>query len=397
MGVTGSTVPGSSVVERSRGLKLGLVTTGTCTFSTGRFVLSPLLPYVIDSLAISTFAAGIGMTMMFGITALVRYPGGRLSDDLNRKTVIVAGLLVSIVGFGVLAGVGNYPTFLLGVTAVGVGVGLYSTAALAWLSDLFVEKQGLAMGVNNGSIYLAGILGAVLANAVIATTTWRSAFLPVIAALLVLVPAFHFGNTETYRFERPDLDVRSTFLRLVRSPHVRRMLLIGALFGIAWQGVITFLPTFLQDEKAVSPTFANNLFALLFTVGIGANLLSGRVSDRVSVPGLIAGVATLTVTGLLVVVVADGTVVLVGGIVVLGAGLAAIWPALQSYMMNFFPERSKGGDYGAFSAIYGGVAGLGPSIVGFLVDTFTFTVAFLCLAVCLLFSAGLALALAYGR
>ena len=395
--MNGSTVPRAVLFERSRGIKLGLVTTGTCTFSLGRFVLSPLLPYIIVSLDISTFAAGIGMTMMFGVTALVRYPGGRLSDDLTRKTVIVGGLLVSTFGFGVLATVGNYPMFLLGVTAVGVGVGLYSTAALAWLSDIFVDKQGLAMGVNNGSIYLAGILGAGLANAVIATGAWRTAFLPVIAALLVLVPAFHVGNDKAYRFERPALDVRSTFGRLVRSAHVRRMLLIGALFGIAWQGVITFLPTFLQTEKAVSPTFANNLFALLFAVGIGTNLLSGRISDRVSVPGLIAGVASLTVTGLVVVVVAADTLVLVAGIIVLGAGLAAIWPALQSYMMNYFPESSKGGDYGAFSAIYGGIAGLGPSIVGFLVDTFTFTVAFLCLAICLLFSAGLSLALAYGR
>jgi predicted MFS family arabinose efflux permease len=395
--VTGSIVPPSLFSQRSRGIKLGLVTTGTCTFSTGRFLLSPLLPTIIDSLAISAFAAGIGLTMMSGITALVRYPGGRLSDDLSRKTVIVGGLVVSMIGFGVLAGVGNYPTFLLGATAVGVGVGLYSTAALAWLSDLFVDQQGLAMGINNGSIYLAGILGAVLANAVITTTAWRSAFLPVIVALIILVPAFHFGNNEPYRFERPDLDIRSTFLRLIRSAHVRRMLLIGALFGVAWQGVITFLPTFLQNKKAVSPTLANNLFALLFTVGIGANLLSGRVSDRVSVPGLIAGVATTTVIGLCIVVFADGTPVLVGGIVVLGAGLAAIWPALQSYMMNYFPQKSKGGDYGAFSAIYGGIAGLGPSIVGFLVDTYSFTVAFLCLSVCLIFSAVLSLALAYGR
>lgn len=386
-----------SLLRGRTGRQLWLVTAGTVTFTTGRFALSPLLPAITDSIAISSFVAGLAMTMMFGFTAIVRYPGGQLSDQLSRKTVLVGGLLITTAGFGLVLTVGSYPMFVLAVVVVGVGIGLYSTAAIAWLSDLFTAKQGQALGINNSSIYLAGILGAGLGNLALGAGSWRSAFLPIVVVLAALLPALHHWNHEPYQLQEPELSIRDTVARLFRSPLVRRMLIVGTLFGTAWQGVVTFLPTFLQAEKAVSPTVANNLFALLFAVGIGSNLLTGRVSDRFPVPYIVAVVAVVTSAGLVVVITVEKFLVLLVGIGVLGGGLAAIWPALQSYMMDMFPEETKGGDYGAFSATYVGLASLGPTAVGLVADVASFATAFLGLAACLIISAALALAVARSR
>ncbi|PSP20220.1 MFS transporter [Halobacteriales archaeon QH_10_65_19] len=394
--VRASTPPQESLVRGRTGRQLWLVTAGTVTFSTGRFALSPLLPTITESLGISSFAAGVAMTLMFGFTAFVRYPGGQLSDQLSRKTVLVGGLVVTTGGFALLTVVWSYPAFLIAVIGIGVGIGLYSTAGIAWLSDLFTAKQGQALGINNSSIYVAGILGAGLGNVAISTDPWQSVFLPVCLVLCGLLLALHYWNPEQYRVSGAGFDVSDTVVRLLASSTVRRMLLVGTLFGTAWQGVVTFLPTFLRVEKAVSPAFANNLFALLFLVGVGSNLLAGRFSDRFPVPYIVAAVAGVTSLGLLVVVYAETLVLLFAGVCILGAGLAAIWPALQSYMMDLFPEQSKGGDYGAFSAGYVGLASLGPSGVGFVADQFSYTVAFLGLVCCLLCSAMLALGVSRG-
>lgn len=389
-----STAPEESLIRGRTGRQLWLVTAGTVTFTTGRFALSPLLPTIIESLSISSFAAGMAMTMMFGFTAIVRYPGGQLSDQLSRKTVLVGGLVVTVAGFVLLTTVWNYPTFLVAVIGVGVGIGLYSTAAIAYLSDLFSDKQGQALGINNSSIYVAGILGAGLANVAISAESWRSSFFPIVVVLCVLLPALHYWNHEPYQISTPEFTIRETMVRLFQSAKVRRMLVVGTLFGTAWQGVVTFLPAFLQAEKAVTPTFANNLFALLFLVGVGSNLLTGRVSDRFPVPYIVAVVAVLTSFGLIVVIYVETVLLIIAGVCILGAGLAAIWPALQSYMMDLFPEETKGGDYGAFSASYVGLASLGPGVVGFVADEVNYTVAFLGLAGCLLVSAVLALGIA---
>lgn len=383
-----------SLFRGQTGRQLWLVTAGTVTFTTGRFALSPLLPTITESLNISSFAAGLAMTLMFGFTAIIRYPGGQLADQLSRKTVLIGGLVVTTGGFVLLTGVLKYPSFLVAVIAVGAGIGLYSTAVVAWLSDLFSAKQGQALGINNSSIYFAGILGAGLANLAISAESWRAAFLPIVVVLVVLIPALHHWNHEPYRLSEPEFEIRDTMARVFKTPRVRGMLVVGTLFGTAWQGVITFLPTFLQAEKAVSATFANNLFALLFLVGVGSNLVTGRVSDRFPVPYIVAVVAVVTSGGLLTVIYVEKPLLVIFGVAVLGAGLAAIWPALQSYMMDLFPEETKGGDYGAFSASYVGLASLGPSLVGFVADKLDFTVAFTGLAGCLLVSAVLALGIA---
>jgi predicted MFS family arabinose efflux permease len=392
--VSAPTAPEESLISGRTGRQLWLVTTGTVIFTTGRFALSPLLPMITESLDISSFAAGIAMTMMFGFTAIIRYPGGQLSDQLSRKTVMVGGLFVTTGGFVFLTTVVNYPMFLVAVIAVGVGIGLYTTAAVAWLSDLFTAKQGQALGINNSSVYVAGILGAGLATLAISAEAWRSAFAPIVLLLFVLLPALHYWNHEPYQLSTPEFELRRTMVRIFQSGKVRRMLVIGTLFGTAWQGVITFLPTFLQAEKAVSATVANNLFALLFLVGVGSNLATGRVSDRFPVPYIVAIVAVITSAGLVMVIYVEAVPLIVVGVTILGAGLAAIWPALQSYMMDLFPEDTKGGDYGAFSASYVGLASLGPGVVGFVADKFDFTVAFIGLAGCLLLSAILALGVA---
>jgi predicted MFS family arabinose efflux permease len=233
-----------------------------------------------------------------------------------------------------------------------------------------------------------------VASAVPATDEWRAAFLPFTAVLLALVVIFHFWSCEPYVVSRPRFDLIETVVRLLDSPTVRQMLVVGALFGIAWQGVITFLPTFLQAEKAVPPTLASNLFALLFLVGIGANLLGGRLADRFEVPYVIAGVAGVATVGLITVILARTTPIVIVGIVVLGVGLAAVWPVLQSYMMAQFPDSLKGGDYGAFSAGYVGIASAGPGIVGFVAERAGYAVAFGGLSCCLLLSTVLALRLA---
>jgi len=392
--VTNSTVPEESLIGGSTGQQLVIVTTGTMTLTTGRFVLSPLLPTIIEVLSVTAFEAGVAVSLLFGVTALCRYPGGRLSDQLSRKTILVGGLCAAAVGFSLLAVVGDYPTLLLAVTTLGIGVGFYTAAAIAHLSDLFVERRGQALGINNSSVYVAGVLGAVVANVVLGLSDWRAAFFPIAGLLVVLILLLHWRNRDPYVVARPEFDVGETFGRIFRSNRIRSMLVVGALFGIAWQGVVTFLPTFLQSEKSFPPTLASNLFALLFLVGIGANVVSGRLADRFEVLYVISGVTAIATAGLGVVILAEAVPVIVGGIVVMGVGLAAIWPVLQTYMMSLLPEESKGGDYGVISATYVGIASVGPGAVGFVGDRAGFTVAFASLAGCLLASLVLALWLA---
>lgn len=357
----------------------------------GRSTIPPLLPTIIDHLAITPFQAGMALTLLWVLFSALQYPGGRLSDVLSRKTVLVAGLAAMLVGFGLLTLVSTYPVFLVGVSFVGVGAGAYFIAARAQLTDLFVTRRSQAFGINSAGGTAGSALAAGVAVVALAVATWRTAFLPSIAVLVVVLVAIHVWSRESYVVAPVSLGLQDTGRRVFRDPQVRWLLTAYTLHSLTLQAVAGFLPTFLQVEKEFSPTLASAGFATLWVVGVVAMPLAGTLGDRVTslpVTGGALGLATLGLVGLLA---ADSPWLVMVGIVLLAAGLMAYPPVIQAYLMGLFPNTNLGGDFGAFKSVYTGVGSLGPAYVGFVAERASYATAFAGLIVCLV--AGVAITL----
>lgn len=108
----------------------------------GRELIPPLLPTIIDRLEITPFLAGLALTFLWAVYALIQYPGGRLSDRLSRKTVLAVGLVLLISGFTTLMTTTTYVVLFVGFALVGVGAGMYFISMRALLSDLFTDRRG---------------------------------------------------------------------------------------------------------------------------------------------------------------------------------------------------------------------------------------------------------------
>ncbi len=349
---------------------------GNATIALGALVLSPLLPTIIDSLEISPLAAGIALSVMWGLNAAGQFPGGRLSDQLTRKTLLVAGLLGLTVGFAVLAVSPTFLVFLLGTAIVGLSSGLFPSTAYATLSDLFDAKRGRAFGIYTAHWDLGGTLAAGLAVAVLAAFTWRAAFLPVLVLAVGVALLVHRFSDEPYRLSRVGLDVRGTGRRLLGDGHVRLVLLAYSLYLFTWQGAVSFLPTLLQVERGFSPAFAGGGFAVLFAIGIVVKPLSGTVGDRLGRTRVAFGALLTGALGLAVLILAPNAPLIVVGIVVFAVGLMAFSPPMLAYVMSLFPATSAGGDFGAVRTIYLGIGSLGPTYVGLVASVASYTAAF---------------------
>ena len=352
----------------------------------GRLVMSPLLPTIKADLAISNTEAGFIFTMLWGLYALLQYPSGRFSDRLTRKTILVAGLGLAGIGFVGLSIAPSYPTLILAAAVVGVGVGLYPTAARALISDVFVERRGQAFGLHTASGDIGGVAAAGLATVVLAIAIWRAAFLPVLVIIALIATALHFWSREDYRIERVDLATTTTLRRLLGNSKLRTLLFGYALFAITWQSTTAFLPTFLQVAKAFPPAIANAGFGALFLVGATVKPLAGWLGDRwskerVAPAALLVGAVTLGG-----VILIDVPILVIAGIVIFAAGLMAYPPVMQAFLMDTFPTESMGGDLGGMRTIYIGLGALGPTVVGAVADYFDYTVAFTGLVGCLLVS-----------
>ncbi|MDY6817575.1 MAG: MFS transporter [Halobacteriales archaeon] len=365
-----------------------VIAIGTLVANLGRQALPPLLPAIIDGLAISPAAAGFALTVMRIAFAVFQYPSGRAADRLSRKTAIVFGLVVMVGGFALLTQVWVYPLFLLATALLGIGSAFFFVAERVLLSDLFVAKRGRAFGANSAISRIGSIAAAGLAVVALSMGAWQLAFLPVVVLLLAIVVLFHVTSRESYTVGWVDTNIRETIRRVFGDRHVRWLVVAYTLVIFVWEGTLSFLPAFLQATKGFSPAFASGGFATLFAVGIVVQPLSGTISDRWD-RRLVGGLATLvSLLGLGLLILAPSVPLIWAGILVYAAGFMAFPPVLQAYLMDIFPDTNKGGDLGAFKTVYEGLSSIGPTYVGVIAGFASYTLAFSGFLLCLLASAG---------
>jgi MFS family permease len=357
--------------------------------SLGRLVLSPLLPTIIADLEISRAAAGVGLTVLWAFTAVAQFPGGRLSDGLSRKTMLLVGLGANVVGFTMLALSSGYTQLVVSLAVVGIGTGLFIPAKYLVLTELFVERRGRAFGVNSAAAEIGGVLASVAAVLVLAVGAWRVTFLPVAGILLLGILAFSVWSDERVTLARTSLDVRGTARRLFGNRDLLVLLLTFSLFSFVWQGVTGFLPDFLHVHKEFSQTFASNAFAALFVVAAVVTPVVGSLGDRLGHARV--GILTPLVgsVGLGVILLAGDRVGVLVGIAVLAAGIGSFWPLLYAHLMDALPDSDMGGDFGATRTVFMGLGSFGPAYVGVVVDAAGYVPAFVGFVGCLLVTTAL--------
>jgi len=384
------------------GRMLASLAVAWATLQFGRFLLSPLLPAIIDDLGITKVAAGVALGAFQGVYALTQFPSGRLSDRFTRASLIVPGLATLSVGFLVLAVTVSYPLFLFAAVVVGVGKGLFAVPSRALLSDLFVARRGRALGLYSAGTDVGGILASVVGVLVtggaaawlpVAIATgrldWRTPFVPIAVLLALIGVVYVLWNRDAYELGRTEIGLIATVRRLATTRAQREALVAFALFYFVVGAWVNFLPTYLTEAKGFSESLSAGLFAVVFLVGIWSKPLAGTVSDRVS-RRLVAVVTLLFAGGALVVVeVVGGLLPVVAAIAVFAVGYKAQFPIADAILLDAAPDENVGGDLGAARALFLGVGALGPVYLGVVATAVSYRAAFAGLVACLLASAGL--------
>ena len=382
-----STSRDESLVRNYSGQMLITLSVGMVAISIGRLLLPPLLPTISTELQLTKSQSGIVLSAMWAFFAVLQFPAGRLSDRLSRPTILVAGLLVMISGFGILSIVPSYLFLLVGVAFIGAGSGLYIVSMRAFISDLFTARRGQAFGVNTAAGMMGGIFAAGLTTVIITRFDWRMGYIPLVAILVLVATKIHTKRKGRYIFKRIDLGLRTTIARVFGTAEMRWLVVEYSLVMFAWQGVFGFLPTFLRTAKGFQPELANAAFAIPFGIGIVVMPLAGGMSDRIARLPVAIGALLFSSLGLAFVIFETSTRLILVGIFVFGVGLVVHPPVMQAYLMDVFPDSNAGGDFGAFRTLYLAAASLGPAYVGWIAQQTSYTFAYQGLVVCLFLSA----------
>jgi MFS family permease len=364
------------------GRLLSAVSFGTVTINVGVFLISPLVPAIAAEFGLGPMAVGLTLGALWAAFGLAQYPGGHVADCLSRKTVLVTSLGVFTAGTLLVASAPAYPVFLLGVATLGLGAGLYPTAAFVQLSETFVHRRRQVLALNTASINVGGILAGAVAAGALAVADWRVALVPVLGAGVLAVAFMNAWNGNRYDLSGVDLGVRETGSRLRRSRRLVGVIAVYSLAQFAWQGVITYLPTFLSVVKGFPGDVAGYAFAGTFAVGALVTALVGRLGDAAGDRTVATGFATLAVVGLTVATVASAPAVVLGGVFAFGAGMMAFWPPMNAHVLASIRADRRGSDFGAIRTVFFAVGSLAPVYVGTVAEFGSYAVAFGGLALC---------------
>ena len=137
----------------------------------GSFFLVPIL--VERLLHGSATESGLVLLAVAGVSAVVAPWGGRRSDRVGRRGLVIGGSMVMGAGLGALAlpaGTGSVAIVgaMLGVVGLGMGLAGSSLQASAFES-VEAERVGMAAGTYFTGRYLGGVVGASLGGAVLAS------------------------------------------------------------------------------------------------------------------------------------------------------------------------------------------------------------------------------------
>ena len=256
------------------------------------------------------------------------------------------------------------PLFLLGAVIMGAGRGLYLTPARALLSEVFVSRRGQAFGDpygiersewdSVGGARCRCPRGSDVASSVSPDSgfAWPSR------------PHTGGGRSRVSRY-RPACRAATPF---------RRLLFAYSLYLFVIQGVLGFLPTFLQATHRLSTVTETTAFALLFVIGLGAKPMAGNLSDWIPRPLVGTSALLVGVVGMVLFVSASTLPTIFGG--VFAIEYTSFGSVMQADLMDTFLEISIGGDLGPIRAVYLPRGSIGLIYVGVVASKWSYLVAF---------------------
>lgn len=359
-------------VIRSRGF-IGVTTADFVVRSAYQMGKTPLLPLFAASLGAGDILLGV-IVSVSTLTGMVLKPFiGILSDRTGRRVWLLIGTAF-FAGMPLAYWFIDSPGQLVTVRIIhGIATAIYGPVTLAYVAELSqsnrAERLGwFSMARNSGYIVGPAAAGVMLLtmNPVQVFTVIgllsSLAFLPVLA-LPETLPTSHNRRLRLSNKGVPALiDVaksRGVWLAGGMNAHVL----------IAEYTTKAFLPLY-ADDKGVNIAIIGAFFAVQEGVHLLMAPLGGRLSDRIgNVVTVGVGMAAMG-TALLALIVAQGTLGLMGPAILIGLAQALVFPATLALASETVDERNLGAGMGLVGTLRNAAKVAGPITGGFLIYWF---------------------------
>jgi predicted MFS family arabinose efflux permease len=350
----------------------GQVFASVCLFSYlvnfGRVSFAPLVEPFMRIFEVGPGTAGAVASAVWLGSALTRLPTGWLLTRVRRHHAIL-GMGVFLVGAALFTASAPSVTLVAaGALLVGLASGVFYIAANPLVTELYPDRVGWAVGIRGMSSQLAAVSAPVLVGVALATASWRAVFYGIASLALVATAVLAVAARRT---EMPEAGAEDRDL-LGAAREQWRLILTGIALlgttGFVWQGMFNFYVSYLTAVKGIPQATATTLLTAVFAAGVPAFFLSGRLSDRFPyVPYILSILGGFVVAAFALTVVSSLAAVAVVSLA-MGYVIHSFFPALDTYLLASFPDRTRASAYATYSATMMLMQAPGSAAFGALLD-----------------------------
>lgn len=234
----------------------------------------PSLPAMRADLGLTLVESGLIQTMLYTVGASAGVFFGAIADRFGQKRIALGGLALMCLGGLLGAAAPGYATLLASRFLEGVGFILFTVAAAPLLAAATVPRdRATAFSIWSSYMPTGGTLALLLAPAALAGFGWRGLWV-VLAAYAALCAVMLVRYVPSARFGGGIGSLRLLAESLARPGSLA--LCVGFICYVGqWTSLMTWLPTFVVDQRGASPATASLLTAAYVAINILGNQLGG--------------------------------------------------------------------------------------------------------------------------
>ncbi|KPI49675.1 hypothetical protein KW94_15630 [Clostridioides difficile] len=338
---------------------------------------------VTEDLGFSRSEFSLYYTVIALSTMVIALFMGKLAKKFKLKNIMLVGCVLAGIGYiGYSYASSIYVFYLMSIFS-GLGLGMTTLTPLSIIiSNWFVEKRGLALGLTFMGSGVGGMIFNPIANYIILNYSWRQSYLVLgIIILVTTIPVVLIFMSEKpsdkgllpYGYSNSsenvlDNSAKGIMLRDAIKTKIFWIMVVGLiLITIIAMGVQMHIASYLTDI-GYSPTFAASVISINMGVVILGKILLGYVFDKVGCEKGVIFVGLQVFLGVLALLFASKYPAIIVFIICWGIGncMGTIVPALIT--SEIFGKRDYSTIVGVVNAVVLLGAALGSAVTGKLYD-----------------------------
>ena len=316
----------------------------------GSGLLTPVLPLYARSLGFSIEGWGLLVTVYAASTFIFEWMWGALSDRVDRRAFIAAGLL-SGAGLIYLYTLEAFTPLLYALQFVrGATFIMVGPAVKALVSDLNSGGIGLSMGLYSSVRRLGGVIGPIVGTLIAEVWSYESALHVYAAVYLVgALMTVAIPKAEPPSVEGKDSGIMEDARALFGIRQILILFAVPVIIYMAGTVIGSYLPIYAQEIVGMSTVGVGALLSVGNVAGLLTTPLFGWLSDRHGKPSVVLACFLLSTAAMFGISLAGSTLQLTLSLVFFTMCFSPLTPLLLAMLADTTPGGLLGTSMGIYS------------------------------------------------